>query len=447
MKNLALFLFTFMVTGLFSQNTYKELFYETDELVGINELHTADLDGDTDLDFVLISHNGKKIYVSLMDSLTPPSYNLINDDADVRLVILQDFNNDGNIDIIGSAPFIEKSFWWENDGSGNFTKHELSFGDYDSIVFGDFDGDNKDEIVVGHKNGIRIYTLNDGEADLKKIVFNDSWIGSADALSTVDNNGDGLLDIIACFDLNGIKIFENKGGFEFKTINVEPKVYNMEKVRTSDFNKDGLIDIVVFSSFNAKTEVLIKKHDGTYDKKTMEAGSYGNDYSDFGDCDGDGDMDILYMEKTSYFEGNISILKNNEGVFDKELISTEYPSSIGEIADFDNDGDNDLCLFTNSSFHKGILIYKNTTPPSSILYNKLEEKVNIYPSICTSSIMISSENQFPFKIVDVYGRLITKGTLIGQNIVDCSNWRNGTYFIIINKGKNTITKRVIKINK
>ena len=77
----------------------------------------------------------------------------------------------------------------------------------------------------------------------------------------------------------------------------------------------------------------------------------------------------------------------------------------------------------------------------------IEEKVNVYPSICTSSIMISSENQFPFKIVDVYGRLITKGTLIGQNIVDCSNWRNGTYFVIINKGKNKMTKRVIKINK
>jgi len=234
MKNLTTLFFAFMLTGLFAQNTYKEIYYETNELGDINELHVADLDGDKDLDFVLVSHGEGSIYVALMNKLKKPSYKEINKDIDIRYTVLYDFNNDGKIDIIGSAPFGKESYWWENDGNGDFTRHKLPFGDYDSIDFGDFDGDNKDEVVVGHKDGIRIYTLNNGVVSIKKIVLNDSWIGSPDALSTFDNNGDDVLDIVACFGLKAIKIYENNGGFNFKSIDVKPSVYNMEKVKTSE---------------------------------------------------------------------------------------------------------------------------------------------------------------------------------------------------------------------
>lgn len=118
MKKIFVFMLSVLIGNLYGQNTYNKLFHENKNLQFINDVKLAYINGDSIMDFILVAHNGSRIYLALMDDDKKPSYTTISEGADIRTIIIHDFNGDGYVDIIGNAPFDDAAYWWENDGNG-----------------------------------------------------------------------------------------------------------------------------------------------------------------------------------------------------------------------------------------------------------------------------------------------------------------------------------------
>lgn len=185
-----------------------------------------------------------------------------------RKTILTDFDQDGDLDIIGlMTQAWEGIYLWENDGKGNFKEQVLlqfqpAFGSSD-FEYADVDSDGlKDLILVNGDNadlsqvfkyfhGVRIFK-NQGDG-----TFEESWfypIHGATGLVVGDFNEDGNVDVVtlAFFpDRNQapgeqlIFFFGNESG------NFSPYVpeglpdLNLLTLKKGDVDQDGDLDLLV----------------------------------------------------------------------------------------------------------------------------------------------------------------------------------------------------------
>ena len=124
-----------------------------DVVKGVNNQFTGDLDGDQDIDWIV------------QDTLTLASYIIINDqsginqksEASITFEVDQDggtyfgnsddVDNDGDLDLIAFTLTLNKVYWYENDGTLNYTRHTIdSAVDYPfHITSADMNKDGKEK--------------------------------------------------------------------------------------------------------------------------------------------------------------------------------------------------------------------------------------------------------------------------------------------------------------
>ena len=98
---------------------------------GAECVHSADVDGDGDMDVVGASFFNDKIAWWETSDTAPgiiwTKHNVCNEFDGVNSIHSQDLDNDGDIDIIGSALYDDDIAWWENDdGTGtSWKKHSI----------------------------------------------------------------------------------------------------------------------------------------------------------------------------------------------------------------------------------------------------------------------------------------------------------------------------------
>jgi len=232
---------------------FEEIIYEYDDMDYINETKTADIDNNGTPDFILVSHIGHKIFVGKNINFQKPTFTEINSGDDIRQVEVIDFDEDGDIDIVGTAPFDNKSYWWDNDGNGVFTKKTLPFSKYHSILFSDIDGNSVMDIIVSQNDSINIYSNVNGVLTLNKVIYNATSEGNALSMTTFDRNSDGLLEIVVGFGLGGIYIFEQTSPLVFTSNEVMNSVHNTNHIIATDIDNDGDIDILAHSNYYSET--------------------------------------------------------------------------------------------------------------------------------------------------------------------------------------------------
>lgn len=310
-----------------------------------------------------------------------------------------DMDKDNDIDICFLSSAIG---WFENDGTGNFTKRVVatpeSFPNRITPVDIDRDGDI-DFVTTSSYAGILIYT-NDGAQNFGLAATISG--NSISEIDIVDFNKDGLPDIVYSGRelinqeyINGTYVLYNEGGVTFsKTkinsfMNFSTKCADMDndgdwdivqnhmgsdlnyvlneasQFTTStiltdskyiedfdlvDLNNDQYIDIIV--SRSGKVEAWLNNGSQQFTEKLIESDI--RLYSSVGDFDGDGDMDIVIID------GNyIYTMFENDGAanFARRAVAPPlddvfYPTK-GVNSDFDGDGDLDFV----SSPRNGPLIY------------------------------------------------------------------------------------------
>ena len=151
-------------------------------IYGVCAVAAGDFDKDGDIDFIVGSANSRDMYFYRNDGGTfvldsRKTITIANRRGSCTLLREGDLDNDGDLDfVLATDGWTENPpggyvYWYENNGTGNFTPHPLPpsgaqlspSGDLDSGAVGDFDNDGDLDIFVADGNDSRncYFLMND----------------------------------------------------------------------------------------------------------------------------------------------------------------------------------------------------------------------------------------------------------------------------------------------
>lgn len=246
-------------------------------------------------------------------------------------VIMDDFNNDGALDIVVSALLWEGQLrYYENNGDGSFTDRTESAG-----LLGEFGGLN---------------------------------------LIQADYNNDGWLDFFvlrgAWFSENGHhpnSLLRNNGDGTFTDVTIEAGLYSLYPTQAGvwgDFNRDGWIDLMIVNESNKELKRPIEFYQNNKDGTFRDVAKHiGVDFYSFykGVVVTDFNNDLWPDVFISNIRGD-NILLQNEGIKENGIVQFTNVSERAGIQgtkknfpcwswDVDNDGLEDLMAITYSYDH------------------------------------------------------------------------------------------------
>ncbi|MFT6882410.1 MAG: putative membrane protein YeaQ/YmgE (transglycosylase-associated protein family), partial [Marinoscillum sp.] len=243
-----------------------------------------------------------------------------------------DFDNDGDLDLVvqgkynSTNPSLASTELYRNDG-GTFVNHNAGLvGAYrGDISWGDYD--------------------NDGDLDLVSSGYTSN---NASLITTIYRNDGGVFtDIVA--------------GLEGKFLG---------SLSWGDYDNDGDLDLLVSGANTDNAPIIYRNDAGTF--VDINAGLLANaeGESAWGDYDGDGDLDIVINGSGETNDPTTTIYINNAGTYVNSGIQVDnYLYSTVDWGDYDGDGDLDLLMTGTDDFNGGrVSLYTNTIAPPTI-YN------------------------------------------------------------------------------
>ncbi len=225
----------------------------------ITDASFVDLDSDNDKDLIVIGeYMGVHIFQNSKGNFIPLSNSLEKEKGWWNTIHPEDLNNDGKIDLIVGNHGLNSRF-----KATNKNPIRLFFNDFDRNGFGEGIISFKSKDGKYYPYALR-HDLIDQIKSLKKKFPNYESFKEADIskiFTEIEMRG------VQIFDANNLEttIYINKGNFEFEKIPIPQEVQfsPIYAINTSDFDKDGDIDIVMGGNlYNVKPEVGI--YDASY---------------------------------------------------------------------------------------------------------------------------------------------------------------------------------------
>lgn len=287
---------------------------------------------------------------------------------------MNDYNNDGHLDYIGSSPK-NGLVLYLNDGNGLFnesaviwdTSYSKNSGEIGLVRSEDLNKDGYLDIVVGHTSDQEVSFMfynRKGEFDYFPHALSYSQteqdpattVSNTSDIKIYDENSDGWLDILILTD-NAIFIYHNKGDGTFSDDqygSVFPNVILSEEntiytgINHFDFNSDENPDLLVFTQKleNRETIKLLRNQDGSYqDPIAITNLNSAFAYSELTNIDGDASFELIVADD---FDGDLNAMGistyeiNDSGDF---VLKKRYPNlnvASFTMADMNMDGHLDM---------------------------------------------------------------------------------------------------------
>ncbi len=287
-----------------------------------------------------------------------------------------DLENDGDLDIawangrgFSTPGTMERVRLYINDGTAHFTDETDArtgglIGHFRGVEFGDIDNDgDMDMILANDFNKLPRLLVNDGNgfftdetvARLPNILLSSSRAQFGD----IDDDGDmdiyvtsgGAVSRFGCGQ-NRIYVNNGSGVFADETAARHPlgNLCEPQDAIFGDVDADYDLDVRTASTAPNQSRLYLNDGSGVY---TAAVGMPGdnNCYSyDFGDIDGDGDIDLLGANGAASGNNSEILLANNglggfvtvSGQISPNLVGADDNDS--KFIDYDNDGDLDLVI-------------------------------------------------------------------------------------------------------
>lgn len=311
--------------------------------VGVAQIKIKDFDNDGFSDIIICYEN----QIGWHKNNGNGTFNyttIINDISTYRILVVEDINNDGELEIIShisnnntSGNLKQKiSLYSKNLGIYKETILETRLGAIGSIRIADLNNDGLNDIILGHGLVCWHKNLGNGNFSSFKLVDNDITNTSANYIELADFNNDGLLDIVAVSN-NFLRIFKNKGNEKFDLAFTIPSSL-VKDIEVGDFNQDGKVDFMVVYT-NGTTRLGYYENLGDFNFNDVQTILTNYNFVPHkikvGDIDNDGDIDIA-VASTSAF---IFWLQNDGNAnFSPIGVQAEIQSDMIELVDLDNDG-------------------------------------------------------------------------------------------------------------
>ena len=268
-------------------------------------------------------------------------------------IIALDLDQDGDQDVISISAGSGGVMLGENINNEHFQFQELIGlpSGHREIDSGDLDGDGDVDFVVCTSLGSVHWIENNGSLNFTSHEID--TVGIFEDILMVDLDGDGDQDMVSSnFDTDEIHWYENDGSqvFSLNTISF-PNLTLPSEILAEDFDGDGDMDLACMDYFH---ELFWFENDGmtNFTINTIQSYGYVKDIES-SDLDDDGDMDIQIVEN-----GLVYWLENDGlGSFSNSLIINASSTTLACIftEDIDQDGDQDICLHGN----EGLFWYEN----------------------------------------------------------------------------------------
>lgn len=275
-----------------------------------------------------------------------------------------DVDGDGDLDILVANEF-RPNILLLNDGTGRFTDGSAGLPrlehDSEDVGTGDFDGDgDPDVIVVSEDDRTNELYFNRGDGTFTDEGARLPVEGTSNAVLVADVTGDGVPDIlVGNAGQNVLLVGDGKGGFVDETDARLPAFDDVtQDLELGDVDGDRDLDLLVANE--GANRILLNDGSGRFEE--APAGSIPlreapeeTREGDFGDVDGDGDLDILFANVSAFVAGadprNRLLLNDGGGRFTgvtrARLPADPWSSFDGDF--FDLDGDGDLDILTSNS--------------------------------------------------------------------------------------------------
>jgi hypothetical protein len=268
-------------------------------------------------------------------------------------VSVDDFNGDGNLDLVVANPSAATAAVLPGNGKGRFGKatNILVAAAPTSVLTGDYNRDGHRDFLTANSVGATVSVLL-GKGTGKFVVEKEFATGSrADQIIVADFNQDGIPDVVTAdggigFSGDTISILLGKKGGSFAPAGEVQVGLNPTGLAVGDFNHDGHLDLVIAS---AGTQIMgpgslllmLGNGDGTF-QTAFKLGDFQHpDSVAVGDFNGDGNPDLVAC--TADARGATLLLGDGRGRFKSpSLISLNSACDQVLAADFNGDGKTDL---------------------------------------------------------------------------------------------------------
>ncbi len=308
--------------------------------VGLTQLYTADLNGDSKQDLVVLGAGVSVLIANGDGTFTKFAPLLLSNPPDG--LSFGDFNGDGKEDFAVSVYNGGRTFVALGDGTGKF--HLLpGFGKFSmpsQTTSGDFNRDGKLDLAVQTSDGVYVLFGNgDGTFQAQQLAASVSFPTS---LMPGDFNGDGILDLSFVDGRTGlIAVSLGNGDGSFQPL-IETQQANFGPTWMSDLNGDGKLDFVIEGSgTGAPIGVLLGNGDGTFQPPQFYFTGFmvNSPFLVVGDFNSDGNADVFSYGNQVFLGGFLA--GNGDGTFQRVSRLT-VPGPVFKlfsvVGDFNSDG-------------------------------------------------------------------------------------------------------------
>ena len=336
--------------------------FSTSQIIGnsaydARKLKITDVDGDGDQDILTASADDIHWYEQTLNGVFAPKQFIANvSNNAIGKIDANLIDSDQNIDVITASDLNDTISWYSNvDGDGSSWEQNTLLNRY---AYGptplDFDGDgDKDFLAYSSTNEIALFKSQNGLGDFElfeKILLPYN-IGKITGFEDFDGDGDIDLPVSA----DGIVLLKNDGEGHFGNEQVISTI-GSGYLFASDVDGDNDMDLLsaipyhgfywhenVSGQGDSWTDHLIDFETDEWPSITVS-----------GDCDNDGDLDIITVAEVGmYDQAWIDWYENmGNGNFNTSHHVSTNLLSLGSIypIDIDNDGDLDLLTYGWTSY-------------------------------------------------------------------------------------------------
>lgn len=401
----------------------------------------GDFDGDGDIDLAGL-HSGVLLMFQnqgdfSFDTIEMPDaiFEVVRDVADM--------NADGIDDLITSDAY------YTHDADQAFTRHELNLGDFRLVrmardinldgyadIIAEFDDYSGEPVMYWYRN-------NADTSFTERLI--DSQESEYDYVTVADYNLDGRLDIIIVnAENNRFLVFRQgaSGSFTRVVIPVSTNVLD-GGVGVVDIDSDGDVDFISGAPYDFEESLYYLENKSlSFTTRHPIAGLMDIYSLETGDLDGDGDQDLVFIDRLSGYRVGYFV---NQGVDNwSEPVILGYFSSFGTFAyqnlnlfdtwlhlkDIDADGKKDIVV--SAIPNDQVFWFKNET-----LFTGTEHVSNsptiFYPQPASDYVRVED---LPFErgvltMFDSYGQQVMTINIQNQDVIDLVNLPAGLFYYLV----------------